>query len=96
MIEEYYSQGITLEEVARKLSVTPEYLSRQYRKETGRSFTEEVRGVRVEKVKTLLLGTDLNMTQIAAMTGFSDPKYMSKVFKEEMGMLPADYRQENS
>ena len=32
----------------------------------------------MEKVKTLLLGTNQNLTQIAAMTGFSDPKYMSK------------------
>ena len=96
MIEEYYSQGITMEEVARKLAVSPEYLSRQFKKETGISFTEEVRNVKVEKVKTLLLGTSQNLTQIAAMTGFSDPKYMSKVFKEEVGVLPAEYRQMNS
>ena len=96
MIEEYYSQGITMEEVARKMAVSPEYLSRQFKKETGISFTEEVRNVKVEKVKTLLLGTSQNLTQIAAMTGFSDPKYMSKVFKEEVGVLPAEYRQMNS
>lgn len=96
MIEEYYSQGITMEEVARKLGVSPEYLSRQFKKETGISFTEEIRNVKVEKVKTLLLGTSQNLTQIAAMTGFSDPKYMSKVFKEVVGILPAEYRQMNS
>lgn len=96
MIEEYYSQGITMEEVARKLGVSPEYLSRQYKKETGVSFTEEIRNIKVEKVKTLLLGTSLNLTQIAAMTGFSDPKYMSKVFRETVGILPAEYRQMNS
>lgn len=96
MIEEYYSRGITLDEVARKLAVSPEYLSRQFKKETGAAFTEEVRKVKVEKVKTLLLGTSQNLTQIAAMTGFSDPKYMSKVFKEEVGVLPAEYRQMNS
>ena len=44
-------------------------------------------------MKTLLLGTTLNLTRIAAMTGFSDPKYMSRVFKEEVGVLPAEYRQ---
>ena len=52
--------------------------------------------MKVEKVKTLLLGTSQNLTQIAAKTGFSDPKYMSKVFKEEVGVLPAEYRQMNS
>ncbi len=92
MIEEYYSQQITMEEAARTLGVSPEYLSRQYKKETGRSFTEDLRRMKVEKVKTLLVGTGLNLTRIAALTGFSDPKYMSKVFREEVGVLPAEYR----
>lgn len=96
MMEEYYSQGITMEEVARKLAVTPEYLSRQYKKETGSSFTEEIRRLRVDKVKTLLVGTGLTLARIAAMTGFSDSKYMSRVFREEVGILPAEYRKINS
>ena len=92
LIEEYYGSQITLEEAARQLSVSPEYLSRQYKKETGLSFSEDLRRLKVEKVKTLLIGTTLNLTKIAAMTGFSDPKYMSRVFKEEVGVLPAEYR----
>ena len=32
--------------------------------------------------------------QIAELAGYSDPKYMSKVFKEEVGMLPTEYRKE--
>lgn len=92
LIEEYYNMQITLEEAARQLGVSPEYLSRQYKKETGLSFTEDLRRLKVEKVKTLLVGTTLNLTRIAALTGFSDPKYMSRVFKEEVGLLPADYR----
>ena len=92
LIHEYYGSQITLEEAARRLSVSPEYLSRQYKKETGISFSEYLRRLKVEKVKTLLVGTTLNLTKIAAMTGFSDPKYMSKVFREEVGVLPAEYR----
>lgn len=92
LIEEHYNQGITMEEAARILAVSPEYLSRLYKKETGVSFTEEIRNCRVEKMKTLLIGTNLNLTQIASLTGFSDPKYMSRVFRDVVGMLPADYR----
>jgi len=47
-------------------------------------------------VKELLLDTDLKLNQIAAMTGFSNPKYMSKVFKQEEGMLPNEYRRINA
>ncbi|PNV59396.1 DNA-binding response regulator [Clostridium sp. chh4-2] len=92
LIQEYYSQGITLEETARKLHVSDEYLSTQFKKETGKSFTETIRAYRIEKIKKLLLESDLKLAQIAAMTGYSDPKYMSKVFRDEVGVLPAEYR----
>lgn len=92
LIRRYYNQGITLEETARKLFVSEEYLSAQFKKETGSTFTETVRRYRIEKVKELLVETTLKMNQIAELAGYSDPKYMSKVFKEEVGMLPTEYR----
>lgn len=94
LIRKYYNQGITLEETARKLFVSEEYLSAQFKKETGSTFTETVRRYRIEKVKELLVDTSLKMNQIAELAGYSDPKYMSKVFKEEVGMLPTEYRKE--
>lgn len=95
MIQEYYNQGITLEEIARKMSVSEEYMSTQFKKETGSSFTETIRRIRIEKIKNLLIESDLKLTQIADMVGYSDPKYMSKVFREEVGILPAEYRKLN-
>lgn len=95
IIEECYSQGITLEELAQRLHVSDEYLSTQFKKETGMSFTETVRKYRIDRIKELLLHSSLKLNQIADMVGYSDPKYMSKVFKEEVGMLPAEFRKEN-
>ena len=94
--KECYSDGITLEETARRLHVTAQYLGTQLKKETGTSFTETVRKFKIMHVKELLLDTDLKLNQIAAMTGFSNPKYMSKVFKQEEGMLPNEYRRINA
>lgn len=95
-IEEYYNQGITLEEIAEKLHVSEEYLSAQFRKETGKTFSETIRRHRLEHIKELLLNSTLKMNQIADMVGYTDAKYMSRVFKEEVGMLPTDYRKINS
>lgn len=92
LIEEYYDQGITLEEISEKLCVSEEYLSSLFKKETGATFTETIRGVRIEKVKELLLHSNLKLNQISDMVGYSDPKYMSKVFRETVGMLPAEFR----
>ena len=95
LIDTYYSQGITLEELAERLGVTDEYLSTLIKKETEMSFTETLRKVRIERMKELLLHSGLKLNQIAEMVGYSDPKYMSKVFKEEVGMLPAQFRKQN-
>ena len=64
-IREYYDQGITLEEIAEKLHVTEEYLSTQFsKKRRGRTFTETIRGYRIERVKELLTATNWKLTKI--------------------------------
>ena len=95
-IREYYNQGITLEEIAVRLHVTEEYLSTRFKKETGKSFTETIRKFRIEKIKELLRMSTLKLNQIADIVGYSDPKYMSKVFKEEVGILPSEYRKQKN
>lgn len=94
-IREYYDQGITLEEISGRLHVTEEYLSSQFRKETGKTFSEIIRTYRIENVKRLLTTTTYKLNQIAEMVGYADPKYMSRVFKEKTGILPLDYRKKN-
>lgn len=95
IIEKYYDQGITLEEVAKKLFISGEYLSTCIKKETGETFSVIIRRLRMEKVKTLLTETQLKLNQIAILSGYSDAKYMSQVFKKEYGMLPNAYRKKN-
>ena len=92
IVRKYYDQGITLEEVAGRLFVSEEYLSSQFKKETGAGFTETIRKYRIDRIKGLLVGTRLKINQIAELTGYADSKYMSRVFKEETGMLPTEFR----
>ena len=92
LVRKYYDQGITLDEIAERLFVSEEYLSTQFKKETGVGFKETVRKYRIERIKGLLIGTRLKLNQIAELTGYADSKYMSRVFKEETGMLPTEYR----
>ena len=48
----------------------------------------------MQRAKEYLEQTDFSITQIADKCGYEDEKYFSKVFKEEMGMLPTKYRKE--
>lgn len=95
MIHEFYQTGITLDEIARRLDVTPEYLSSQFHKGTGETFSVYMRNYRIQKVKELLLGTQMKLYEIAEAVGYSDGKYFSKVFRECTGCLPAEYRKRN-
>ena len=92
MIGEFYNVGITLDEIASRLNITPEYLGTQFHKETGVTFSAYIKNFRIQKAKELLIGTSLKLYEIADRVGYSDPKYFSKVFKDTTGQLPADYR----
>lgn len=92
IIHEFYNKGITLDEIALKLGVTPEYLSTQFKKEIGESFSAYIRSYRINKAKKLLISTELKLYQISEQVGYNDPKYFSKVFKENTDQLPGEYR----
>ena len=92
LIREYYKDGITLDEISRRLRVTPEYLGTLFHREVGTSFSTYIRNVRMDKARELLCGTQLKLYEIAEKTGYSDPKYFSKVFREVTGLTPAEYR----
>ena len=95
LVSEFYSQGITLNEIARRIDVTSEYLSAQFHRETGTTFSAYIRDFRVQKAKELLLGTSLRLYAVGEMVGYRDSKYFCRVFKEVTGQKPSDYRKAN-
>ncbi|WP_027296609.1 response regulator transcription factor [Robinsoniella sp. KNHs210] len=92
LVHEYYSNGITLEEIARRLNLTPEYLGTLFRREEGINFNNYIKEYRIQKSKELLLGTKLKTYEVALKVGYTDSKYFSRVFKKLTGYLPAEYR----
>ncbi len=91
-IREHYQEGITQEEVSRKLEITPEYLSTLFSREMGINFSLFLKRFRMSHAKRLLKGTDKRIYEIARMVGYSDVKYFARVFKEEQGVTPGEYR----
>lgn len=95
MIHEFYADGITLSEIADRLNLTQEYLGSQFHKEVGENFSIYIRNYRLSKAKELLIGTQLKQYEIAEKVGYADAKYFARVFKECVGMSPAEYRKSN-
>lgn len=92
-IREHYAEGITLEEVARKLEITPEYLSTLFNREMNINFSTFIKEFRISHAKRLLKGTNLKIYEIAQKVGYQDPKYFNRVFKEVQGISPGEFRE---
>lgn len=92
MIHEFYADGITLNEIADRLGLTQEYLGAQFHKELGENFSTYIRNYRLAKAKELLIGTQLKLYEISEKVGYTDGKYFARVFKECVGLSPAEYR----
>lgn len=94
-IREHFAENISLDMLAESLEITPEYLSTLFNKEVGINFSTFLKRFRISQAKRLLKGTDEKIYAIAVQVGYNDPKYFNRVFKEEVGVSPGEYRQNN-
>jgi AraC-like DNA-binding protein len=79
-------------EMAGQLGITPEYLSRLFRKTVGKRYIEYVNEVRISRAQSLLKTTDLSIGDIACEVGNTRHSYFSRLFKNMVGMTPQEYR----
>lgn len=93
-LEEFYSDHETsLESLADHLGLTPAYLSKLFKAETGRNYSEELAALRIERAKTLLVHTNLRSSEVGARVGYSNPQYFATAFRKATGMSPSEYRE---
>lgn len=91
-IAENYATPLTREQIAAELGVTPTYVSRIFRQQSGLALWDYVNAYRVARACELLEHSDLTVTEVAFMVGFNDPAYFSRVFRKQTGKSPAVYR----
>lgn len=89
-------QGLpTVSYLAEKISLSPNYLSDLLKKETGMNAKDQIHYFLVEEAKSILLGSDKSISEIAYQLGFEYPQYFSKLFKQKTGNTPQEYRNLN-
>ncbi|GAA0592247.1 response regulator [Virgibacillus siamensis] len=93
-IDEHYKDGITLEEMAEHVGLSPNYFSNVFKKAFGNTFVEYVTEKRMKEAKYLLMENDYSLKEICYMLGYHDPNYFSRVFKKHYSMSPKKYQQE--
>lgn len=91
-IRQNYMKKISLDDVANHVYLSKSYLSKIFKDEMNCSFTNYVNSIRVEKCKELLLENAVSLADIAALVGFDDQSYFTKVFRKATGASPGQYR----
>lgn len=93
IIHESLSEDISLEEISRRVEISPFYFSKLFKEETGENFIDYVTMARMQKAKDLLRDQSKSIKEISAETGYADPNYFSKLFKKIVGLTPTEYRE---
>lgn len=90
-MEQNYFKKISLGDLSRHVNLSGDYISRIFKKETGSSAMEYLNCYRIKKAKELLAYNDLKVQDVAAMVGYQDIHYFSRVFKKLEGISPSQY-----
>jgi AraC-like DNA-binding protein len=90
--EHYAEDDLSLDKVARAVSLNAQYLSRIFKRESGVAFASYVNTVRMAKARELLASPNLTVTEVAIRVGYGTLSNFEKVFKRAEGVTPRQYR----
>jgi len=88
------AEGITVEDVLRVVPLSRRALEIRFRHTLGRSPGEEIRRLRIERAKRMLVETDAAMAGVALASGFSSANQLCETFRREAGVSPTRYRRQ--
>jgi LacI family transcriptional regulator len=86
-------QDLSIDGLARAIGISRRTLELRFRKQTGRTLLEEIKDVRLAKAKMALTETELPIAEVALLSGYRSASYLADVFRKELGISPAKYRQ---
>jgi len=92
-VKDNAGKDVTLQEVADHVYLNPVYLSRLFKMETGKSFSDYVTEIRMRQAARLLQQTNMKIYEICERSGYRDVRHFYKLFKKYKGCSPSEYRE---
>ena len=83
-----------LKDAAASIYLSPKYLSRLFKQNTGKRFSEYKLDLKIEDAKHLLTETDLNVNQISEKMGYQNTESFIRIFKKFTNLTPTKYRKQ--
>lgn len=91
-IEQHYHLPVFLQTLADEMYLSPQYLSKFFRKHMGITFNKYLNNVRLKHASEELINTEHSITEIAFNNGFSDASAFNRQFRENYQISPTSYR----
>ena len=90
--EQFANPQLSVQYIAEMLACSPDYLSHLFHTETKERLTRYIQRIRIDGSLLALETTALNVSEIAYASGFADPAYFARVFKQHKDLTPQEYR----
>ncbi|MEK3792594.1 AraC family transcriptional regulator [Paenibacillus sp. FSL R7-0204] len=94
-IESHYNEDLTRVQAAGLAGITPEHFSRSFRRFTGQTFNEYITLLRIRKAQQRILTGAPNLSTLALEVGYSEGTYLSRKFKQVVGISPSAYHRKS-
>lgn len=94
-IHSNFYKNISLEDVSNAVGLNPSYFSNLFKKCTGKKYIDYLTDLRLEKADKMLLNTDLSISDISNMIGYSSPKHFSTLYKMKYGYPPSEKKKQS-
>jgi len=94
IVQEELNESVFAVDVAKRVNMSRSYFNQCFKEIVGRPFNDFVQHVRIEKAKEYLLRTNRPVQWIAEQIGYADEKYFSRLFREQTGNTPSEFRRQ--
>lgn len=91
-LKTHYNDTLSLHDIAEYFHLSEGHLCRMFKDVTGKTLTDYLNYYRITMSTSLLLKTDMSITQIAISVGFNNVSYFNKMFKKYMNKTPGEFR----
>ncbi|MFK7691171.1 AraC family transcriptional regulator [Paenibacillus sp. HJGM_3] len=91
-IEQHYAQPLTLQQVSQLCGMSPSAFSAKFKQHTGKTFIEYRNSIRLQVAAERMRHTEEKLLSISQEVGFDDLSFFNKLFKQQFGLSPGQYR----
>lgn len=94
-LEIHFAEMLTLDEIGAQVKMDRYALCRYYHQDQGITVMEQLKRIRIAKAKQFLRYASCSVEEVGMLCGYMSPSYFGKIFRQETGQTPREYREKN-